>query len=151
LYHDTFRASRLSKSTVGRVTQQLNQDFETWRRREGERPAGRLSVSRSTIPAARRGSDEKEGVLSAYALLEDGRPVLLHLDLGPRESYDASPGFLQDLVARGLPDPLLVVMDGAPGLVRAVKRVRSRAYRQRCQVHKMRNILAKLPRLSRRR
>jgi len=31
----------------------------------------------------------KEGVLSAYALLEDGRPVLLHLDVGPRESCDA--------------------------------------------------------------
>jgi transposase-like protein len=38
-------------------------------------------------------------------------------------------------------------MDGAPGLVKAVKRVWPRAYRQRCQVHKMRNILAKLPRL----
>ena len=70
-----------------------------------------------------------------------------YLDLGPRESYDAWLSFLQDLVARGLRDPLLVVMDGAPGLVKAVKRVWPRAYRQRCQVHKMRNILAKLPRL----
>jgi integron integrase len=33
--------------------------------------------------------NEKEGGLSAYALLEDGRPVLPHLDMGPRESYDA--------------------------------------------------------------
>jgi len=38
-------------------------------------------------------------------------------------------------------------MDGAPGLMKAVKRVWPRAYRQKCQVHKMRNILAKLPRL----
>jgi transposase-like protein len=43
--------------------------------------------------------------------------------------------------------PLLVIMDGAPGLVKAVKRVWPHAYRQRCQVHKMRKILAKLPRL----
>jgi transposase-like protein len=99
--------------------------------------------------AARQGTDEKEGVLSAYALLDDGRPVLLHLDLGPRESYDAWLTFLQDLTARGLKDPLLVVMDGAPGLVKAVKRVWPHAFRQRCQVHKMRNILAKLPRLMR--
>jgi transposase-like protein len=48
--------------------------------------------------AARQGTDEKEGVLSAYALLEDGRPVRLHLDLGPRESYDEWLSFLQDLV-----------------------------------------------------
>jgi putative transposase len=86
-------------------------------------------------------------VLSAYALLEDGRPVLLHLDLGPRESYGAWLSFLQDLVARGLRDPLLVVMDGAPGLVKAVKRVWPRVYRQRCLAHTMRNIVAKLPRL----
>lgn len=42
---------------------------------------------------------------------------------------------------------MLVVMDGAPGLVKAVKRVWPHTYRQRCQAHKMRNILAKVPRL----
>lgn len=147
LYADTFGGSRLSKSTVSRVTQQLNQDFETWRRRDlSESPVVYVFLD-GQYHAARQGTDEKEGVLSAYALLEDGQPVLLHLDLGPRESYDAWLSFLQDLVARGLRDPLLVVMDGAPGLVKAIKRVWPRAYRQRCQVHKMRNILAKLPRL----
>ena len=74
-------------------------------------------------------------------------PVLLHLDVGPRESYDAWLGFLQDMVARGLRMPLLVIIDGAPGLVKAVKRVWPHAYRQRCQVHRLRNILAKVPRL----
>jgi putative transposase len=147
LYQDTFGASRLSKSTVSRVTQQLNQDFERWRRRDlSDLPVVYLFLD-GQYHAARQGSDEKEGVLSAYALLEDGRPVLLHLDLGPRESYDAWLSFLQDLTARGLKDPLLVVMDGAPGLVKAIKRVWPHAYRQRCQVHKMRNILSKLPRM----
>jgi putative transposase len=147
LYGDTFGASRLSKSTVSRVTQQLNQDFDTWRRRDlSDLPVVYLFLD-GQYHAARQGTDEKEGVLSAYALLEDGRPVLVHLELGPRESYDAWLGLLQDLTARGLRAPLLVVMDGAPGLVKAVKRVWPRAYRQRCQVHKMRNILAKLPRL----
>src|ERR1700736_6094235 len=147
LYTDTFGGSRLSKSTVSRVTQQLNQDFDTWRRRDlSELPVVYLFLD-GQYHAARQGTDEKEGVLSAYALLEDGQPVLLHLDLGPRESYDAWLSFLQDLAARGLRDPLLVVMDGAPGLVKAVKRAWPGAYRQKCQVHKMRNILAKLPRL----
>jgi putative transposase len=147
LYTDTFGGSRLSKSTVSRVTQQLNQDFETWRRRDlSDLPVVYLFLD-GQYHAARQGTDEKEGVLSAYALLEDGRPVLLHLDLGPRESYDAWLSFLQDLAARGLRDPLLVILDGAGGLLKAVKRVWPRAYRQRCQVHKMRNILAKLPRL----
>jgi len=115
LFADTFGGSRLSKSTVSRVTQQLNQDFDTWRRRDlSELPIVYLFLD-GQYHAARQGTDEKEGVLSAYALLEDGRPVLLHLDLGPRESYDAWLSFLQDLVARGLRDPLLVVMDAPRG------------------------------------
>src|SRR5712692_2220491 len=131
LYADTFGGSRLSKSTVSRVTQQLNENVETWRRRDvSELPVVYLFLD-GQYHAARQGTDEKEGVLSAYALLDDGQPVLLHLDLGPRESYDAWLSFLQDLVARGLRDPLLVVMDGAPGLVKAVKRVWPRAYRQK--------------------
>ena len=147
LYRETFGASRLSKSTVSRVTQQLNQEFDTRRRRDlSDLPIVYLFLD-GQYHAARQGTNEKEGVLSAYALLEDGRPVLLHLDLGPRESSDAWLSFLQDLTARGLKDPLLVVMDGAPGLVKAIKRVWPHAYRQRCQVHKMRNILSKLPRM----
>jgi putative transposase len=146
LYHETV-GTTLSKSAVSRVTHQLQQDFEAWRRRDLSELAIAYVFLDGQYHAARQGSDEKEGVLSAYALLDDGRPVLLHLDLGPRESYDAWLSFLQDLTARGLRDPLLVVMDGAPGLVKAVKRVWPHALRQRCQVHKMRNILAKLPRL----
>ena len=51
------------------------------------------------------------------------------------------------MVARGLKDPLLVIFDGAPGLHKAVRCMWLWVFRQRCQVHKMRNILAKLPRL----
>lgn len=65
--------------------------------------------------------------------------MLLHLDLRPRESYDSWLSLLQDLVARGVRNLLLVVMDAAPGLMKAVKRVWPRAYRQRCLAHKMRN------------
>jgi len=93
--------TQLSKSTVSRITQRLNADFDTWRRRDlSELPVVYLFLD-GQYHAARQGTDEKEGVLSAYALLEDGRPVLLHLDLGPRESADAWLSFLQDLVARG--------------------------------------------------
>ena len=147
LYGEAFGETRLSKSTVSRITQHLTQEFETWRRRDvSDLPVVYIFLD-GQYHAARQGTDEKEGVLSAYALLEDGTPVLLHLDVGQRESYDAWLSFLQDLVARGVRDPLLVIMDGAPGLVKAVKRVWPHAYRQRCQVHKMRNVLSKLPRL----
>jgi transposase-like protein len=147
LYGESFGPSRLSKSTVSRITQQLNGDFETWRQRDLSELNVVYLFLDGQYHAARQGTDEKEGVLSAYAILEDGRPVLLHLDIGPRESYDAWLSFLQDMVGRGLKDPLLVIFDGAPGLNKAVKRMWPRVFRQRCQVHKMRNILAKLPRV----
>ena len=147
LYGESFGKSRLSKSTVSRITQQLNGDFESWRKRELSDLNVLYLFLDGQYHAARQGTDEKEGVLSAYAILEDGRPILLHLDIGPRESYDAWLSFLQDMVARGLKDPLLVIFDGAAGLHKAVKRMWPWAFRQRCQVHKMRNILAKLPRM----
>ena len=88
LYTDTFGGSRLSKSTVSRVTQQLNQEFESWRQRDLKDLRVVYLFLDGQYHAARQGTDEKEGVLSAYALLDDGQPVLLHLDLGPRESYE---------------------------------------------------------------
>ncbi len=147
LYGESSGANRLSKSTVSRIGQKLNGDFEAWRKRDLSELSVLYLFLDGQYHAARQGTDEKEGVLSAYAILEDGRPILLHLDVGPRESYDAWLSFLQDMVARGLKDPLLVIFDGAPGLHKAVKRMWPRSFRQRCQVHKMRNILAKLPRL----
>lgn len=150
LYRESLGQSRLSKSTVSRMTQKLNREFEVWRGRDlSELDVVYLFLD-GQYHAARQGSDEKEGVLSAYGLLEDGRAVLVHLGLGPRESYDAWLSFLQDMVVRGLKDPLLVIFDGAPGLHKAVRRMWPRAFRQRCQVHKMRNILAKLPRVMQR-
>ena len=57
-------------------------------------------------------------------------------------------GLLSDLVTRGVPTDrtLLFVIDGAPGLRRAITDVfRSRGVVQRCQVHKCRNVLRHLP------
>src|SRR5206468_2324468 len=50
-----------------------------------------------------------------------------------------------DLKRRGLADPLLVVTDGAPGLIRAVETCFPRALRQRCLVHRLRNLRSKAP------
>jgi putative transposase len=46
---------------------------------------------------------------------------------------------------RGLPDPLLVVSDGAPELIRAIEECLPRSLRQRCLAHKMRNLQSKVP------
>jgi putative transposase len=46
---------------------------------------------------------------------------------------------------RGLPCPLLVISDGAPGLIAAIEQAFPQALRQRCLIHRARNILAKVP------
>ena len=146
LYGDTFGESRLSKSTVSRITGRLNADFEVWKKRDLSEMKVVYLFLDGQYHAVRQGTEEKEGVLSAFALLENGEPVLLHLELGEGESFDAWLSFLQDMTARGLGDPLMVIFDGAPGLKKAIRRVWPKVFRQRCQAHKMRNILAKLPR-----
>jgi putative transposase len=145
LYGDAFGESRLSKSTVSRITSRLNEDFEGWRHRDLSAMKVVYLFLDGQYHATRQGTTEKEGVLSAYALLESGEPVLLHLDLGATESYDAWLAFLQDMAARGLGDPLMVIFDGCPGLKKAIRRMWPRAFRQRCQAHKMLNILGKVP------
>ena len=66
---------------------------------------------------------EKQPVLIAYAALWSGKKVLLHLDVGDRESYEACVGFLRDMTERGLRAPLLFCSDDYPGLRKALKAV----------------------------
>ena len=87
----------------------------------------------------------KEGVLVAWGFTEDGERVLLSVMLGMRESHEDWLALGRDLIARGLGAPLLVVADGAPGLIKAVEQCWPASDRQHCAVHRVRNLLAKLP------
>jgi transposase-like protein len=71
--------------------------------------------------------------------------VLLDVCLGQRERTEDWLDLGRGLIRRGLRSPLLVVSDGAPGLVRAIEELWPDADRQRCTVHRLRNLLAKLP------
>ena len=71
--------------------------------------------------------------------------VLLHLMAGSKEDAETVTAFFQDMRARGLGDPLLVVPDGAPGIVKALETCFPRSERQRCLAHRMRNLAAKVP------
>jgi putative transposase len=87
----------------------------------------------------------REAVLTAWGVLADGHKVLLHLAPGSKEDTASCREFFQDLRRRGLPDPLLVVSGGAPGLIRAIEECFPRSVRQRCLAHKLRNLQSKVP------
>jgi putative transposase len=71
--------------------------------------------------------------------------VLLAVMLGMRESHEDWLSLARDLIARGLGAPLLIVPDGAPGLIKAIEQRWPASDRQRCCVHRARNLYAKLP------
>jgi putative transposase len=93
----------------------------------------------------------KEGVLVAWGFTAQGERVLLSVMLGMRESYEDWRALGRDLIARGLGAPMLVVADGAPGLVKAIQRCWPASDRQRCCVHRARNLYAKVPQRERER
>jgi transposase-like protein len=84
-------------------------------------------------------------VLVAWGFTEQGERVLLSVMLGMRESHEDWLELGRDLIARGLGAPMLIVADGAPGLIKAVEQCWPASDRQHCAVHRVRNLLAKLP------
>jgi putative transposase len=84
-------------------------------------------------------------VLAAWGITTGGKPAFIGLAPGTGESADAWGDFLADLKDRGLTSPLLVISDGAPGLISAIEQAFPAALRQRCLIHRCRNLLAKIP------
>jgi len=84
-------------------------------------------------------------VLVAWGITSSGKPLFLGLEPGNSESTDAWAGFFRNLTARGLRDPLLVISDGGAGLIAATEIVFSASLRQRCLIHRARNVLSKVP------
>lgn len=145
-FKHVFEDEGISSATASRVSQQIYEDFDAWRSRDlSGLNALYLFVDGMYLKLDRE-RNEKQPVLLAYAILWDGRKVLLHVDVGDRESYEACLGFLRDMTERGLRGPLLYCSDDCPGLRKALKAVWPRSLPQKCQAHKMRNILSKLPR-----
>lgn len=137
------------RSVVGEVCKRLRGDFERWQNRDLS-GYGLLYVFLDGIYLKLRPEDKRSiPVLCAYGILWSGKKVLLHLALGDKESQACWEAFLEDMRQRGLPEPLLSVVDGNVGVRKAVRRKFPASLLQRCQVHRMRNIMSKLPRVAR--
>jgi putative transposase len=134
----------LSKSTVSRICEAIKDEFDTWKIRD----LSEVSLEYLFLDGSHfrmHDGARAEPVLAAWGITTEGRPVLVGLEPGASESTDAWKGFLDGMVARGLRAPLLVVSDGAAGLIGAVELVFAHSLRQRCAIHRARNILAKVP------
>jgi transposase-like protein len=135
---------QVSKSTASRICKELRERFTAFMARELSH-VRLVALFCDAIYLPVRPSGAKEGVLCAWGVSEDGQRVLLAVMLGMRESEEDWLALGRDLTRRGLRSLQLVVIDGAPGLIAAVEQLWPRADRQRCTVHRLRNLLAKLP------
>lgn len=135
----------LSRSAVSEVTETLWEEYEAFQGRDLSEVGVLYLFLDGLYEALRRHGVRREAVLCAWAITVEGEKVLLSLALGNRESHEAWREFLRDLVARGLKVPLTITTDGAPGLMRAVEETWPKSLRLRCWVHRMRNLLGKVP------
>jgi putative transposase len=134
----------VSKSTVSAVCGQIKDEYQAWMVRRLDQVTLDYLYLDASFFRMHPGSPA-EPVLAAWGITTEGKPAFIGLAPGTGESADAWHGFLADLKDRGLASPLLVISDGAPGLIAAIEQAFPAALRQRCLIHRARNILAKIP------
>jgi putative transposase len=134
----------VSKSTVPAICQAITDEYQARAGRRLDEVALDYLFLDASFFRMHPGSPA-EPVLAAWGITTGGKPVFIGLAPGTGESAGAWAGFLADLKDRGLASPLLVISDGAPGLIAAIEQAYPKALRQRCLVHRARNILAKVP------
>jgi transposase-like protein len=135
---------KLSKSTASRICQELRERFEQFQRRDLY-DIHLAALFLDAVFLSVRPDGPKEGVLVAWGFTAAGERVLLAVMLGMRESNEDWLELGRDLIARGLGAPMLIVADGAPGLTKAIEQCWPASDRQHCAVHRVRNLLAKVP------
>jgi transposase-like protein len=140
-----FRGS-VSRDTVSRVWRKIKGDWEAWNKRNLRSDDMVRLILDGTVVRTR--VDRKATSISLLIVLgvrRDGQKVLLAIRSMGGESEAAWRTVLDDLVARGLKKPELAIVDGAPGLEKALASLWSDLLVQRCTVHKLRNLIAHAP------
>ncbi len=128
---------KLSKSTASRMCEELQRALRGVQAPRALRdPAGRAvprrDVHRRSARAARR-----RACLVAWGFTEQGERVLLSVMLGDARVLRGLAGPRPRPDRRGLAAPMLVVADGAPGLIEGDRAAAGpRSDRQRCAVHR---------------
>jgi putative transposase len=138
-------ASGFSASTVSRLKEVWQKDQERWSTRD---LAGRRYVYfwADGVYFNVRCDENRPCILVIIGATEEGRKELVAIGDGFRESELSWKELLLDLKGRGLAHgPSLAIGDGALGFWKAMKQVYGETGKQRCWVHKMANVLNRLP------
>ena len=136
----------VGKDVVSRVWRKSKGDWEAWNARSlAQEPIVRLILDGTFVRVRLDKKATSISLLVALGVRADGQKVLLAIKNMGGESEPAWRALLDDILARGLQAPELVIVDGAPGLEKALAALWPQAPVQRCTVHKHRNLLAHAP------
>jgi putative transposase len=138
-----------SASTISRLNQSLSQQFDTWRERSLQTHWRILYLDGVHFSIRHGDKADATMILTALGVDLEGNKEVLALRACAEESKEGWLSLLQDLRTRGATQIDLIVTDGHEGLLGAVAALFSATARQRCLVHKQRNVLAAIPRRER--
>ena len=138
-----------SSSAVSRLNLTLTQQFEAWRERALQ-PHWRVVYLDGIHFKIRHGDKcDTSIILTVLGVDLEGKKEVLALRACAEEDKEGWLSVLQDMRTRGATQVDLLVTDGHEGLLAAVGELFSATPRQRCLVHKQRNILSAIPRRER--
>ena len=141
--------SGISKSEVSRICVNLDEDVAEFRERRLDDTSYPYVFVDATYCKARVGRRVvSQAIVIAVGVAADGRRQVLGFQVGDTESEPFWTEFFRDLKGRGLTGVQLVISDAHAGLIRAIEVAFQGAAWQRCRVHFMRNVLAKVPKVA---
>lgn len=134
----------LSPSSISRLNKKFKEEYEAWATRDLS-DLKIVYVWADGIYLKAGIADEKRCLLVIIGVDVSGKKHLLTMREGFRESTDSWYQCLVDLKKRGLNEPAVAMADGGLGFWAALPKVWRQTKEQLCWLHKMRNILDKLP------
>jgi putative transposase len=141
--------SGISKSEVSRICGGLDKELAEFRERRLDHVAFPYVFADATYLKGRvRSRVVSRAVVVATGVTAKGDREVLGIEVGDSEDGAFWTAFFKGLRARGLGGVALVISDHHLGLKSAIEAVFIGAAWQRCRVHFMRNVLAKVPKAS---
>jgi putative transposase len=138
-----------SASTISRLNQSLTHQYETWRQRPLQTHWRVLYLDGVHFSIRHGEKADATIILTALGVDLEGNKEVLALRACAGESKEGWLSLLQDVRTRGATQIDLIVTDGHDGLLGAVAELFAATPRQRCLMHKQRNVLNAIPRRER--
>ena len=98
----------------------------------------------ATYIPLRRETFERGAVYIAIGIKPNGHKEVIDYCIAPNENIEIWTELLQSMKSRGLEQVELFLSDGAVGMKTVLEQIYPKAHFQRCLVHVMRNICAKV-------